>query len=300
MNINHYIKPFLTGPSSAVKNRRHFGAGCDIAQKQPDPMVDSSIHFHLRRQWRFAMFSGVAVVAADAGFLFFFCPSLAPLQGAAQVALVTVYVLFLLRRYLSWNRDAANQHLKARLGAANWITLARGGLLAVLAGFVLQPWPGRLGGPPWTAWMPAAVYMAAVAGDALDGWIARATASQTLLGELLDTRMDALGILTACLLAIDHGQLPNYYLSAGLAYYVLKFAVWLRRKAGRPCSDVKRRRGARVMAGIQMIFLGIVLLPVLPSQLAHVGAVFILIPFLAGFVLDWQGVCRHAVCADVD
>ena len=47
------------------------------------------------------------------------------------------------------------------------------------------------------------------------------------------------------------------------------------------------------MAGLQMAFLGLVLLPLFTPTLTHVAAVLILIPFLAGFILDWQMVCRH-------
>jgi CDP-diacylglycerol--glycerol-3-phosphate 3-phosphatidyltransferase len=47
------------------------------------------------------------------------------------------------------------------------------------------------------------------------------------------------------------------------------------------------------MAGIQMAFLGIVLLPLLSPRVIYVAAVLILVPFLAGFLLDWQMVCRH-------
>ena len=144
------------------------------------------------------------------------------------------------------------------------------------------------------------MYLTAVAGDALDGFVARTTASQTPLGELLDTRIDALGILAACLLAIHYGQLPGYYLSAGVAYYVLRFAVFVRKKTGRPCAGVRPRPGARVMAGIQMVFLGVVLLPLFSPQFTHIAAVLILIPFLVGFLFDWQAVSVHEKFVNID
>ena len=267
---------------------------------KPDSVVDSAPYFHLCRQWWFAVFTGTLGVIAGAGFLIYCAPSLSSIKGSIQAALVTTYILYLLRRNLRLNTSGKHQDLRASLGPANWITLARGGLIAILAGFMLQPWPGGSSGPGWTDWIPGAVYITAVAGDALDGFIARTTATQTQLGQLLDTRIDALGILVACLLTINYGQLPDYYLSAGLAYYVLRFAVWLRSKTGRPCSAVRPRRGARVMAGIQMVFLGIVLLPLFSPPLTHIAAVAILIPFLAGFLLDWQMVSRHEKIVKVD
>lgn len=263
-------------------------------------MVDSAPYFHLSRQWWFAVFPGALGVIAGAGLLFYCYPSLSSVKGSIQAALVTTYILYLLRRNLRLNTHGEHQDMRASLGPANWITLARGGLIAILAGFMHQPWPGGSNGPGWTGWIAGAVYMTAVAGDALDGFIARATATQTQLGELLDTRIDALGILVASLLAINYGQLPDYYISAGLAYYVLRFAIWVRRKTGRPCAAVRPRRGARAMAGIQMVFLGIVLLPLFSPQLTHIAAVVILIPFLAGFLLDWQVVSGHEKFVSVD
>jgi len=267
---------------------------------KPEPEVESAPYFHLTRQWRFALFLAAMVLIAGAGFLVYGYPSTSPVKGSIQAALVTAYILYLLRRNLRLNTRGNDQKLMASLGPANWVTLARGGLIAILAAFWLQPWPARSSGFAWTGWLPGAAYLTAVAGDALDGFIARTTATQTQLGELLDTRIDALGILVACLLAVDWGRLPVYYLSAGLAYYVLRLAVGLRKKTGRPCSEVQRRPGARIMAGIQMVFLGIVLLPLIPPQLTRVAAVFVLIPFLAGFLLDWQGVCRHEKFINLD
>ena len=47
------------------------------------------------------------------------------------------------------------------------------------------------------------------------------------------------------------------------------------------------------MAGLQMAFLGIVLLPLFDPPITDVAAILILVPFLAGFLIDWQMVCRH-------
>jgi len=268
--------------------------------EKPDSGVDCVPYNYLRRQWWLAVFLGALVVFAGTGLLFYCDPSLSSVSGSIPAALVTTYILCHLRRNLRLNTSGEHRDLRASLGSANWITLARGGLIAILAGFILQPWPGRSNGPGWTGWIPGAVYLTAVVGDALDGFIARITATQTRLGELLDTRIDALGIFVACLLAINYRQLPDYYISAGLAYYVMRFAIWLRKKTGRPCSEVRPRPGARVMAGIQMVFLGIVLLPLFSQQSTHIAAVVILIPFLAGFLLDWQVVSGHEKFGNVD
>ena len=245
------------------------------------------------KPWWMALAGGVLLVAAVAAVTTPGLPTISLLRWSLQAMLVIIYILFILRRNLNLNRQGHNGLVKNSLGPASWITLTRGGLIAALAGFWLQPWPGHDSGTEWSAWLPGILYIAAAIGDALDGWVARLTGTQTLLGEYLDTRIDALGILVASLVAVSYGQLPGFYISAGLAWYLLRLAVWLRKKSGRPCGDVKRRRGARLMAGLQMAFLGLVLLPLLSPPSIHLAAVLVLLPFLAGFFLDWQMVCRH-------
>jgi CDP-diacylglycerol--glycerol-3-phosphate 3-phosphatidyltransferase len=256
-------------------------------------------NFNPGRQWGYALLMGLAVVLAGSALLPYCLTSIAPWQWSIQSALIIAYVLYLLRRNLRLNTHPDGRSAPSSLGAANWITLSRGVLVAILAGFLLQPWPGRSGGSGWALWMPGIIYITASAADALDGWVARVTGNQTRLGELLDTRIDALGILVASLLAITYGQLPGFYISAGLAYYILRCAVWLRRKTGRTCGEIRRRRGARLLAGAQMAFLGVVLLPLLPAWVTQIAAVFFLIPFLAGFLVDWQGVCRDEKFAQI-
>ena len=247
----------------------------------------------LNDQWWIALAVAVMLVMSGSAAISRNLPFISSLRWILQVVPVMVYLLFSLQRNLNFNRRRHDDQLSASLGAANWITLARGGLIAMLAGFWLQPWPGRLDASDWTGWLPGIIFIIAALGDALDGWVARLTDNQTLLGIYLDTRIDALGILVASLVAVGYGQLPLYYLSAGLAWYLLRLAVWLRKMSGRRCGEVKPRRGARLMAGLQMAFLGLVLLPLFSPPLTHVAAVLILIPFLAGFFLDWRMVCRH-------
>jgi CDP-diacylglycerol---glycerol-3-phosphate 3-phosphatidyltransferase len=256
-------------------------------------VVDHAPYFNPGRQWGYALLMGVGVVIAGPALLPYCCPAISPLQWSLQAATITAYILYLLRRNMALNPRQNNQRPSSSLGAANWITLARGGLIAFLAGFVFQPWPGRFSDCAWRTWIPGIIYFMASAGDVLDGFVARVTANKTRLGELLDTRIDALGILVGCLLAITYGRVPDFYISAGLAYYLVRFAIWLRKKTGRPCSEVRRRRGAKLLAGAQMLFLGVVLLPLLSASVTKNAAVFFLIPFLAGFLVDWQMVCRH-------
>jgi CDP-diacylglycerol--glycerol-3-phosphate 3-phosphatidyltransferase len=263
-------------------------------------VVNHTPYFNPGRQWGYALSAGVVVVVVGAVLLPYCCPSISPLRWSIQAAIISAYMLYLVRRNWRLNRRGDDRRPQSSLGAANWITLVRGALIAVLGGFLLQPWPGRSGGYGWTMWIPGVIYILASVGDVLDGFVARFTGNKTLLGELLDTRIDALGILVASLLAITYAQLPVFYISAGLAYYLVRFAVWLRRKTGRPCSEVRRRRGAKLLAGVQMAFLGVALLPLLSATVTKIAAVFFLIPFLTGFLVDWQMVCRHETATQIN
>jgi CDP-diacylglycerol--glycerol-3-phosphate 3-phosphatidyltransferase len=244
-------------------------------------------------QWWIALVVAVMLVVFGYTLISVVLPSISSLRWALQAVPVIIYILITLQRRLGLNRRCHDGQLSASLGAANWITLARGGLIAMLAGFWRQPWPGQFDATEWARWLPGIIFISAALGDALDGWVARLTDNRTLLGIYLDTRIDALGILVASLVGVGYGQLPKYYICAGLAWYLLRLAVLLRKKSGRRCGKVKARRGARLMAGLQMAFLSIALLPVLSPSVTHTAAVLILIPFLAGFLVDWQMVCHH-------
>lgn len=169
------------------------------------------------------------------------------------------------------------------IGPATWITTGRGLLVASLAGgLVLDPAAVLRGGA-----LPGAIYGLVVAGDYLDGTIARATDRVTALGARLDTEVDAAGLLVASLLGIHVGLVPAWYLPAGLARYGFVGGILLRRRRGRPVHPLPARRGRRWLAGLQMTFLTVALLSPLEPATTAILAAGALLPFLAGFLRDW-------------
>ena len=138
------------------------------------------------------------------------------------------------------------------------------------------------------SWTPGTLYLTASLLDYLDGRVARADKHETRLGAFLDINLDALGLLVAPLLAVWYGQLPYAYLSVGASYYLLVFGIWLRKKYSKPVFEIKPRRSARIIAGYQMGFVGIALLPVISSPVTTVAAYIFMIPLLAGFTKDWM------------
>ncbi|MBI5577524.1 MAG: CDP-alcohol phosphatidyltransferase family protein [Deltaproteobacteria bacterium] len=248
----------------------------------------------LRRQWRLVGACGVPFIGAGFWLLLEQGGLSAALQGSLQTAAVMVYGWTCWGRALELNHSLQEPRLRPSLGAANWLTLLRGGLIAVLAGFLFQP-PlagGSLAG--LAAWTPAALYIAAAALDGADGFLARVTGSETRLGEHLDTAVDALGLLIAASLIVWIGKAPAAYLCVGLGYYALKAAVEARRKAGRPIAPVQPRPEARLVAGCQMGFAGAAMLPLFEPAATRPAALILTAALLAGFARDWLVVCGHA------
>jgi len=236
----------------------------------------------LRRQWMAVALLGGGAVAL--GYLL--------LEGAWEPVyagrwmLLTLSVLLILLRtlwvHLGENHRPAVPELLPTLGIANLISLLRGLLLAMLAGFLFSPWPpGRL------ALLPGALYTAAVALDYADGFAARLTNCPTVLGSTLDITLDGLGTLIAPLVAVWYGQLPVWYLLVSAARYLFLFGIWLRRRLGMPLRDLPPSAVRRALAGVQFGFISAVLWPVFKPPATWIGATVFMLPFLAGFVRDW-------------
>ncbi len=154
-------------------------------------------------------------------------------RWVAPVALAMGFTLTVLRRGLPDNRRRGETALFPRLGLANAVTLLRGCLLGILAGFLLFPRPA--GG---LAWLPVLVYTAAALTDFVDGFLARVTNQPTLLGERLDIELDSLGALLAVSLAVAYGQLPAWALLMGLARYLFVGGLAWRAWRGLPVYDL--------------------------------------------------------------
>ena len=189
---------------------------------------------------------------------------------------------------LHHNRRPGTPVIRHRIGGANRLTLTRGLLIGLVAGFLFS---GPLGQYPdaasW-AWWPGGLYLLAALLDGFDGYWARRYGSPTRLGQELDLHTDALGMLVACTVAVGTQRLPPYYLAAGLAFYVYRFGLWYRRRQGYRNRPAGPRTFARLVAGAQMGFVGIAMLPLFAYNVIQALAPLFLLPLLAGFVWDWM------------
>lgn len=166
-------------------------------------------------------------------------------------------------------------------GLANTVTLLRGALYAVVAGFVVVPPDSNL------VWVPAVAYGAGVALDKLDGVIARTVGETTPIGRRLDMTFDTFGFVAAPLVAVLWGQLPVWYLSLSVARYAYRGGLAWRRHWGRPLHDEPDSDLGKYLAGMQMAFITVALTPAVPTDVVWTVAPIPLLLSLSVFARDF-------------
>ena len=106
-----------------------------------------------------------------------------------------------------------------RLGPADWVTLARATLAAVVAALVVDSF-----GEPVPVALLVSLAAVALALDAVDGWVARRTWTTATLGARFDGEVDAFLILVLSVyVARSAGA---WVLAIGLARYAFLAAEW--------------------------------------------------------------------------
>jgi CDP-diacylglycerol--glycerol-3-phosphate 3-phosphatidyltransferase len=234
----------------------------------------------LQKQWAGLSLLGAALLAAQ----FIGLQAAWPAYAWRWLLLATAGSLWLcwtLWRGLAFNHTSDSKQLLTSLGPGTQLTWLRGLFLAFLAGLLLSPRP-----PGWLAWLPGLYYTLAAAADLFDGYLARRSRQVTLLGQILDLKLDGAGVLIAAFLVVQYGQAPAWYLLVGLVRYLFIAWIWLRRRLGLPVYDLPPSATRRPFAGAQMGVLAVLLWPVFTPPGTHLAAALFAIPFLVGFSLD--------------
>ena len=227
---------------------------------------------------------GAGVVIACAAFFIFADWGVHPALWLFCAGGLWIYCVWQTWRRLGLNRPHMAAPCFADFGWANRLTLLRGGLIALAGGFLFQSPIGI------AIWIPGLLYSAAVLLDGVDGYVARRSGTASLLGKELDTEMDALGLLVAPLLAVSFGKFHWSFLAVSAAYYLFIAALRWRRHRNLPVYPLPPSVLRRILAGLQMGFVALALLPAFSSAVTRLLGVVFMVPILAGFLLDWLAV----------
>lgn len=168
-------------------------------------------------------------------------------------------------------------HPYRRVGAANHTTIARAGLVALLAGLVGERWGVEV------ATAAAALAASVTALDGLDGWLARRFNTVSGFGARFDMETDAVFVAVLSLLAWQSGKVGPWVVLSGLMRYLFAVAAILWPLLRRPVPSSYR---GKTIAVIQMIALIIVIAPVSTVGVAITVAAAALIALIFSFSLD--------------
>lgn len=257
----------------------------------------------LRRLRRLALREGgrhVSAILAVYAVLLQIWPGKTAFQWLLQAIAVLGFIHYRLHHHLSGNHSPGAKELFTSLGAANRITLARGWAISCIAGLIFLPDAAVSGGPSWLAWGPGILYLVAGLADFVDGFWARRTSTESILGQHLDMEMDALGLLAASILAVWLRHLPTFYLTVGASYYLFRLGIHRRRRKGGTVLPLQDRPLARISASFNMGFVGLILLPVLAAEVASLAALCLALPLLLGFAWDWLLVSGRLSASNAD
>ncbi|MFP4263389.1 MAG: CDP-alcohol phosphatidyltransferase family protein [Halomonas sp.] len=171
------------------------------------------------------------------------------------------------------------------LGPADRVTLARGVLVALLAGALADPTLlANHGG-----WL-FALALAALVLDGVDGWVARRTASASALGARFDMELDAFFILVLCLALLLPGRLGPWVLAIGAMRYAFVAASrcwpWL-------AAELPESRRRKAVCVWQVAALMLALLPVIPGAVAAWLAATALAGLSLSFAVDVRWLYHH-------
>lgn len=236
----------------------------------------------LRKRWAGLAFTAILALATSYVLLWSRWQPAFAARWLLLTSLGFIYLFAILWAGLGENHQEGGDKLLPSFGAGNYLTILRGALIAAVMGFLVSPRPGG-----WLAWMPGVCYTLAALIDLFDGYVARRARQTTRLGEILDLKLDGLGVLAAALLAARYGQVPAWYLLVGGARYLFIAGLWLRRYLGKPVHELPAIASRRPFAGTQMGFLAVALLPVFSPPITYLAGTLFAIPFLTGFARDW-------------
>lgn len=181
--------------------------------------------------------------------------------------------------------SVASGHPFATFGFANQITTLRAAIVALITALV-----GETVAPSATIVVAAAGMLVAML-DGLDGRLARAAAMSSPFGARFDMEIDALLILALSLLAWQLEKAGAWIVISGLLRYLFVAAGWFLPWMRRPLPHSFRRR---ITCIVQIVGLGLVLLPAVPPAVSVWLAVALVATLTYSFLVDTVWLWRKA------
>ncbi|HTY48178.1 MAG TPA: CDP-alcohol phosphatidyltransferase family protein [Steroidobacteraceae bacterium] len=175
-------------------------------------------------------------------------------------------------------------HPFGSLGPANRVTVARGAMVALLAGLL----GARAAGAAAAATVVAA---AALILDGVDGALARHTRMASRFGARFDMETDALFTAVLSLLAWQLGRVGAWVLMSGAARYAFVAAGRLAPRLRRALPESPARK---VVAAVQMVVLVVVIAPFGTPMLRTALAAAALVALACSFARDILWLVRSA------
>ena len=204
------------------------------------------------------------------------------LEAGVRYPLVATAVFAGLVTAVVW--VAGDEHQHARFGPANYVTMVRAILVALVAGVIGRP------ATPEVLWAVVALAVVIGALDGLDGWLARRTGLASTFGARFDMETDALLILILSVLVWQHEKAGAWVLLCGLMRYGFVAAGWRLSWLAQPLPSTWR--GKAVAVG-QVIGLSVALAPVVPAPLSAVVAGATLAALAWSFAIDIRWLSRR-------
>jgi phosphatidylglycerophosphate synthase len=170
-----------------------------------------------------------------------------------------------------------DHHPFPHFGAANWVTMLRGVLVALAASLIVEPATAPV------AWTVVGL-TATVAGlDGVDGYLARRARMNSVFGARFDMETDAFFMLVLSLVVWRHDKAGSWVIAIGLMRYAFVMAGWVMPWLARPLRST--RRGKAVAVG-QFAALGVALLPVVPAPASTIAPAVALAALVWSFTID--------------
>lgn len=203
---------------------------------------------------------------------------LAQLSGLFPWKAIAVFVLGSTLTFV-----LATMHLPTQsFGPANRVTLARGGLVALLFALI---------GDSMAAWPVVVLASIVLALDGVDGWLARRFGVASDFGARFDMETDTLLLVVIAVLAWQYDKAGAWILLAGFMRYLFVASGYLLPFLRGPLPPRRRRQTAFVVQAIALI---VCISPIVAQPLSGAIALLGLVLLIWSFAVDIVYLARNA------